>query len=325
MKTINEALISAIHNQNEKELIPVLMTLLNLGKQSVYRRLRGEIPFTLEEASILSLNMGFSIDNIINQKNIDNNAISTGLSDEADLQDTYIGSINKFSRLLEKTRKSKNSALFSVSNQLLYDCPIFFENLTKMKYFRWTHQRFNISDDLNFSDFLLPAPVTSAIKNLIYNYVSIETHTIILDQSLLRTTITEINYFYERNLISVSDLELLQNELLQIIDELEILAIKGHYKSGSKVNIYLSSLSLENNCILLEDVDGICFQTELNTEESLFIFNPRLCYNQKKWINSLKKYSTLISESNEFSRSRFFKKQRDAIKNLKKYEKLLYI
>ena len=57
MNTINESLIATIRSyiQNEKELIPALMSLLNIGKQSVYRRLRNEIPFTLVEASILSI------------------------------------------------------------------------------------------------------------------------------------------------------------------------------------------------------------------------------------------------------------------------------
>lgn len=320
MGTINESLIATIRSyiQNEKELIPILMSLLNIGKQSVYRRLRNEIPFTLEEASTLSSNMGFSIDDIINQKNVEN-VVSQDIiySQEVELQEQYLESINTLGRLLENARKARSLSLFLVTNRIPYAYSIIPEHVMKIKYFRWCHQRLDTSGYLSYSDFVLPSSIVSATKNVIYNYRNIDKQTIILDYNILKTTIKEIRYFYESAHISGDDLDLLVSELMQVLDGLEALAIKGYYKSGPKVDIYLSSLDLEHSCLLLEDETKISVQTYINTEEPLLIFNHRLCYDQKRWMHSLKKYSTLISESNEFTRSLFFKKQRELVQSLK--------
>ena len=55
-----------------KEKIPdggnlanTLMDILYIGKEAVYRRLRGEVPFTLNEASIISKKLGVSLDQIV--------------------------------------------------------------------------------------------------------------------------------------------------------------------------------------------------------------------------------------------------------------------
>ncbi len=323
MNTINESLISTVRSyiQNEKELIPALMSLLNIGKQSVYRRLRNEIPFTFAEASILSSNMGFSIDDIINRKNIDNNIIQNiSCNKEIELQDQYIEAMNKVGQMLENARRSKDLSLFLVTSRLPYAYSMVPENIMKIRYFKWYHQRLDVSGNLKFSDFVLPSSITSAAKNLIYNYRNIKKQTLIIDHNILETTIKEIRYFYEGNLISEKDLDLLLSELIQILEEFEMLAIKGYYKSGPKVDIYLSSLDIEYSSLLLEDDEKISFQTYINTEEPLLIFNQKLCYNQKRWMYSLKKYSTLISECNEFTRALFFKKQRDLITNFKRID-----
>lgn len=324
MNTINESLISTIRSyiQNDKDLVPALMSLLNIGKQSVYRRLRNEIPFTLEEASILSSDMGFSIDDLVNHKNIKTVIPQDIISDKgSELHQQYVDSTNALSRLFENARKSKELTLFLVTNRLPYVYSTVPENIVKMKYFRWYHQRSDVSGRLSFSDFTLPSSITAATKNLIYNYRSIKKHTIILDNNILKTTINEIRYFYEADLISADDLDVLIDELMHVLDDFEILTINGHYKLGPQVSIYLSSLDVEYSSLLLEDDSKISIQAYINTDEPLLIFNQRLCYDQKKWMNSLKKYSTLISESNELARSMFLRKQRDLVLSLKSNSK----
>ena len=46
-------------------LANTLMDILYIGKEAVYRRLRGEVPFTLNEASIISKKLGVSLDQIV--------------------------------------------------------------------------------------------------------------------------------------------------------------------------------------------------------------------------------------------------------------------
>lgn len=42
----------------KKKLADMLMDTLYIGKEAVYRRLRGEVPFTLQEAALVSRKLG---------------------------------------------------------------------------------------------------------------------------------------------------------------------------------------------------------------------------------------------------------------------------
>lgn len=319
MKVSNELLISAIRNfiNEEKELVPLLMSLLNLGKQSVYRRLRNEIPFTFEEVSILSSNIGFSIDEIISQVNKKGIIYELPQYPESLSQDLYIESRSKINQIFENARKSKDSRIIAATNRLPYIYTATFEYITKMEYYKWYQQQQDHQSDLSFGNFEMPSTVISGGKNMIYNSTNINDHTLILDHNMLKPIIKEINYYYRRGLVTENELSLLQDELLEVINDLESLTIKGHYKSGSEINIYLSSLNIGSNCVLLEYEHNSCFLVWISPTEPIAVFNNTFCLNQKKWLQSLKKYSTLITQCNEFSRSIFFKKQRDAVLRIK--------
>ncbi len=46
------------------QLADMLMDTLYIGKEAIYRRLRGEVPFTFQEAAIISKELGISLDRI---------------------------------------------------------------------------------------------------------------------------------------------------------------------------------------------------------------------------------------------------------------------
>ena len=49
----------------KENLANLLIDTLYIGKEAIYRRLRGEVPFTLEEAALISRKLGVSLDNVI--------------------------------------------------------------------------------------------------------------------------------------------------------------------------------------------------------------------------------------------------------------------
>ena len=63
----NAALIEAIHAHTPQHSNPasLLMDMLNIGREAAYRRLRGEVPFTFGEASVLCARMHFSLDRVV--------------------------------------------------------------------------------------------------------------------------------------------------------------------------------------------------------------------------------------------------------------------
>ena len=64
---LNTGLIEAIKEKipANSNLANVLIDILFIGREAVYRRLRGEVPFTLTEAAIISRKLGVSLDKIV--------------------------------------------------------------------------------------------------------------------------------------------------------------------------------------------------------------------------------------------------------------------
>lgn len=315
MNVSNKIIISAIRNfiQNDKDLIPLLMSLLNLGKQSVYRRLRDEIPFTFEEVTILSSKIGFSVDEIMSKLSRDNEDMDMSTLMLTEPKDLYTESRRRLNQLLENTRKHNNSSLIAATNRLPFIFTATYENISKMEYYKWYLQYSNNTNIVKFEDFKVPSSMISDSKSIFYNCSHINNQTLILDHNLLKPIIKEINYYYKRELISEEELSLLREELMHVVNDLESLAINGRFKSGSEINIYLSSLSISSNCVLLEYEYSACFIVWFNALGPISVFNHNICSVQKDWLLSLKRYSTLITQCNEFSRSVFFNKQRELI------------
>lgn len=57
---LNTSLIEAVKEKLplKENLANLLIDTLYIGKEAIYRRLRGEVPFTLEEAALISRKLG---------------------------------------------------------------------------------------------------------------------------------------------------------------------------------------------------------------------------------------------------------------------------
>lgn len=64
---LNTGLVNAVREKlpSKDNLANALMDILYIGKETIYRRLRGEVPFTLTEAAIISRKLGISLDKMI--------------------------------------------------------------------------------------------------------------------------------------------------------------------------------------------------------------------------------------------------------------------
>ena len=105
-------------------------------------------------------------------------------------------------------------------------------------------------------------------------------------------------------------------ELHKILNYLEELASKGKFENGNKVQFYISNINsdttysyLETDTVHLSMIGAFAMNYVVSLEtESL--------QRMKNRIHSLKRVSTLISESGEIQRIQFFKTQHEHIDNL---------
>ena len=68
-EVLHDNLLKAIREKipHEENLANVLGNLLCIGKEAIYRRLRGDVPFTLLETAQISKEMNISIDGFLSR------------------------------------------------------------------------------------------------------------------------------------------------------------------------------------------------------------------------------------------------------------------
>lgn len=286
----------------------MLQSLLNIGKDAAYRRLRGEVSFTLDELSIICNRLDICLDAIIY-------GAETGKA-IFDLEETLPGKkeYEVFMQRLEMHTKIWKSE----SNTLIAACPSLPEFIM-LRFPKFSKFRlFAIAADLNtpFSEFIAP----KSFKNtqLAYNmaFSEINSLELIFDDNLLNPFVKEIGYFARLGILSSEEASELLKELLLITDVLENMASSGTLP-GTKVpvNTYLSHTGIGTEIWLLENEKGN------NTAwlspypgKSIRTQNKNVCKNHKIRIDEIKRFSTFITRSGEMVRREFFPKLREGIK-----------
>ena len=293
-----------------------LVDKLVLGRESVYRRLRGEIHFTFDEIATLSLDLGFSVDNIIGMKKDENALFNIHMLQSSSYLDIYKNKILEYGRLFRKMKEDPNSEARISVNSLPYYFHFDYKNLSRFRIYKWLHQNQKIGVNEKFAKFELPKEILEAHKTFYQDIQNIPNATIIMDNNIFWSASKDIQYFYKRGLLSEEELQLLKEELLEIVDVLEEMATKGISQSGTKTAIYYSSVDLEASYLHFESKNWHFVQVRVFSISSIDSHNERLCIIQKNWIESLKKYSVLISGSGEIQRFEYMNKQRRYINSI---------
>ena len=289
---------------------------LSLGRESVYRRIRGEIYFTFDEIATLSLDLGFSVDNIIGTKRNENALFNVHLLQNSEYFEIYKNKMLEYGRISREMGNNPNAELHMSINSLPYYFYINYKNLSRFRIYKWLHQCQKIGINDKFTTFELPKDILQTHEIFYQDIQKIPKVTIIMDNNIFWSAAKDIEYFYKRGLLSEEDLELLRAELHDIVDVLSGVATKGVSKSGAKISIYYSSVDLEASCLHFESGDWHLAQTRMLSISAIDSYDDRLCRIQKEWIDSLKKYSVLISRSGEIQRFEYMNKQRGYINKI---------
>jgi len=108
----------------------------------------------------------------------------------------------------------------------------------------------------------------------------------------------------------------LKKELLELLDELEEIAVRGAFKSGKEVSIYIANINFEATYSYIATSSYKLSLIRLFAINSITSHDENVFRNVKEWVDSLRKYSVLISQSGEIQRSKFFKDQREIVNGL---------
>lgn len=270
---------------------------LSLSKESVYRRLRGIIPFSFEEVMILSTKLDLSMDELLkgsksNQAiiNIENNML-TGT------EDGFITIFRNYNNSMQPLRSAKENQIVMSINRILCIFTFPFQNLFKFYYYKWMHQYGNTPLNYYYSDVSIPSELNELRQNN-SNYSDIQNIVFILDKNIFYNTVQEIKYYTDRGLINKNDVQLIKEDLMDFLEKFYLFSL-NNTDGSTRCEVYLSSLNIENNIAYVAYDDTLSSYYWMHSDNYVYSFNPELCLLQKDWLDSLKKYSILISQSNQ--------------------------
>lgn len=316
---VTEGLIAAIKKTISKDesIVNVIMNILFIGKESAYRRIRGDVAFTLDEVAKISIHLGLSIDSIIEANNKNKAMFTLNLVEPDNLMENYSNKLLFYIDIFTKMKSANTSIARFALNTLPYSFYLPHENLAKFRLYRWLYQMSNPSYiHTTFGKIQIPTNVIARQKLFVKESRSIKKVIFILDRNVFSSFIYDINYFFKLELISKEEVQILKKEMLTLLSDLEIIAATGRNPNGTEVQLYLSNVDLETSYSHYEYDDQEYSHLRVYSIDGIGSHNTEACHKQKEWIESLRRYSTLISQSGEMQRFEYFNKQRAEIMNI---------
>lgn len=317
MKTIpvNEKFIEAIRAKIPKysELANKLTDILLIEKDMVYRRLRGEVAFTLQEASLISEKLGISIDNMGGAINEKSRPFYIKLTDYVEPEDIDYFMMEEYNNFLREIIVDPSAEFFTAAKIIPDMLHLPYKNLTKFYLFKWFYL---YGATKKFHEVKAYDQVLEKLDVMMNLYSQVKNLHFVFDKMLFQNLVDDLIYFKDIQLITPDEIHQLEKELLLLVGDLEEIADKGANPLGSRVELYVSNISFDGDCSYL-----YAQQYKLTLVRSFTLYNitslDTVIFEEiKKWLHSLKRSSTMISECNLLARNKFFNTQRRIIQGL---------
>ncbi|MCC8088892.1 MAG: hypothetical protein LIO79_06475 [Rikenellaceae bacterium] len=326
MKDIKKTLsaeLAEIIKQNipaGESMVDFLSNLLSIKKESVSRRLKGKVLFSFQEIALISHNLGISIDDLVarcySDDKISVSISSLGLNEP----------LESFGRVVERCiylvgRSNDKSSRYVASDII----PLMFygkyESIVDLVLLKWIYNYRQVVIPATLSDFKIPEKLKNRIIYLVDALENIRNTTFIFNKDILTNVVQDVVYFNEIGVISPQDVKKLYDELNSMIRDMEDAAASGEVVPGRPVWMYTSNVSFDTSYTYLQDGHSESCMFKIYSVNSMDSQNPKVCDVQKKWIESLRLQSTLITRSGEYERSVFFDRQRKILQQLERFIK----
>lgn len=316
---LNADLIRALKLRfsNRKALTCALVSMLHIEKEAVYRRLRREVPFTLAEAATISSKLGISLDYLAGCNSGTGKPFQLALTEHENPLTEDFSMLQGLTTLIRRAKGKHEIEAGLATNVLPQSVFLNYEYITRFYLFKWLYLYDNKDTAKPFSEVYPSKKLKQVYRDYAEESRYIDRTTFILDPLVIQYLVNDIRFFSDIRLISPEDVQHLKNDISLILDNLESVAGRGKEEGAvKKVNIYISNINFDTSYsfaqtenISISLIAAFMLNTVVSFEESSF---NRI----KTWIHSLKRLSTLISESGEIQRIRFFEQQREILDTL---------
>lgn len=324
--TVQKHLIDILDNlcPKNESLADLLADLLQVSKDSAYRRIRCEKIIDLNELVLISKHFRISLDSMLG---LTSNSVVfdyDSIKHTADYK-RYLQSIIDDLNLIAK---HDNVKLIYASQDIPLYHYFYSEPLARFKFFYWLRSIVNAEEFQNqvFREAEIDDELIHLGKELYNVYTRVPSEEI-------WTELTPASLFKQVEFCWSSGLFFDKDQALIVCDEIKqtFNRIEQQARSGIKIDVsgqpagfgknyklYLSEIEIGNNCILTQVGEHQSVYLTFNTFNKIVtannIFSEEVC----KWLNNLTSKSTPISEVSEKHRYQFFKKLNKGLEEVRK-------
>ncbi len=288
-----------------------LAELLNVSRDSAYRRIRGDTVLSLDEAKKLYDHYGVSLDAIISP---DSNMVLFQ-HQAIDINHTLEAWLNSLIQNLELAKSSKELELIFAAK----DIPIFhyfqLPELAAFKLFVWSksvikdHQYENVS----YHSDVIPRELLAVAAKAWELYAALPTIEIWSEEAI-NGTLKQIEFYHECGFFSEKNqASHLCDLLIEFNNRIKAEASEGIKSEGGSFMLYQNEILILDNTIFAKMHNERFVFVNYNTLDLLTTHQGPFGEKTEAYMNNLIKNSALISATAEKERNRFFGKIEERI------------
>lgn len=296
-----------------REVVHFLMEALSLKREAAYRRLRNEVPFTLQEAAIVAKKYAISLDDLIGTNLERSKTLRLKLPDFIHVDERAQHQFTDFIDFFESMSLMEETKTGVVTNALPQEIFSKYEAITKLNVFRWQYY-YSYQKRVSYRDLTVSPLALDCLRKQYLYAKNIKETIYVFDRRILFRLVREIEYFRTIGMIDEKSVQEIRVELFELIDYLERLTETGLFpETGQSVQIYLTEIEVPFSCAYIKanDIEYTLMKTFILT--SVTSFDRELYTKIKDWVFSSMRTSTLITQSSEIERVNFFARQREIV------------
>jgi hypothetical protein len=313
--TLQDRILEEVVSRYSKksEAVDQLSELFNIGKDAVYRRLRGDTLLTPAEMAQLAQHYRLSIDNLIFDQTdtvfFTFNQFAQSIRNFDDYLEAIYQSIDHMQKLPEVT-------VYYVTSEIPLFCYCFFPELISFKLYMWgrTVWDFDFLHDKKFHLDILPAPTMRLTQTLLDQYKNFPS-TELWSLNLVDNTLNQIEYYASAGgFEKPEDALLLCNQVEELIDHLKRMAEQGKKfslgshpnKTSADFNLYHNEMVYINNTILAVSPQMHKVFIAYGNPNYLTSSDQKICHYTEDFMHNIMARCNSISAHDERSREWFF-------------------
>lgn len=297
-------------------LVNILADMLCISKEAVYRRLRREIQFSFLEVMTISRELHISLDTLQMSTLQESKPFKLNLIEYINPAESDFALMEEMTTVMKSFKNVADPEVGEITNILPQPLYVKYENIFKFYLFKWKYQSNSSTKTMPYKDIHVMDKLRKTQQEYVKWAKRLNTE-YVLDPLLFQYLVTNIKYFYYVGLITHEDMQLIKQDLLKILDDIDTMSRTGIIEeSGKKINIYISDVNVDTNYIYVATPDYQLTIIKVFLLNGIASTDRKTFEEIKRWMQSLKRQSRLITVSGEKERRSFLKEQHDLIDSL---------